>query len=675
MYTPRYEGMDARALLDYFRHREVGRYFPVVDVLHSGRGKTDAMLENRVEVAGVSYPLAEPLNWLTGPRVDVQWPIVLHEFHFAVGMGLAFRETGNARYVEKWITLTDSWIEQMSDRSGVSEAAGQRIQNWIYAYFYFVEKNAPARIPPEFHQRFLASLHRQVDDLITCLHAAPDQRAHDLYAIFLFAAVFPEFTRSLVWLEFALNQIVMHMEKDLAGDEGQREFSTDGRHLAIRNYLNIRLIAKLNQIDIPSRIDELLESALEFSMHMHRPDGKVPSPTEGGVDSYPDLLMLGYNLYGRTDMLYVATRGECGVAPSERLLALPHAGYYVTRSGWGERGESYADERHLVSARGPRGADPHRHFDLLSLEIYAYGRPLLVHPNRFSAAENGNDQEFAPSPDTPPSNAVLVDGNAQSRQEPGKHRLKDGVSSPTHHSEIDGVSSSGHKLEVAVLDSEFNLLHGVASRRGGDAVHQRSVAFVMREYWVVSDVLEAEKEHRYDVMFHLSATAHRRVSVTSEGSACQVRAPNLSIAQCGSKQTRVSVESRLIPAYGGRKQPAPIVSFTRTAQDTTFNTVLYPYRDQAPRIRVWQMPAWSEDESAPKAHSLRVAVNRPDLSFTDTLFYAPEGARHKWRFGRFSFAGDYLALRQNAKGEIVRLHMNPGALLEERFRPVASRAP
>ena len=252
-----------------------------------------------------------------------------------------------------------------------------------------------------------------------------------------------------------------------------------------------------------------------------------------------------------------------------------------------------------------------------------------------------------------------MDGNDQSRHEPGTNRRQDSASSP------------GLQLEIAVLDSEFNLLHGVASRRGSDAVHQRSVAFMMREYWIVSDVLAAEKEHRYDVVFHLSTNAHRRVRVSSRGGASQVSAPSLRIAQCSSTQTLVTVDSRLILGCDSRTQPAPIVSFTRTAKDTTFNTVLFPYRDQAPRIRVWQMPAWSEDENALEAHALCVAVNLADVSFTDTLFYAPEGAPRKWRFGKFSFAGDYLALRENAKGEIVRLHKSRGAVLEERFRPIS----
>ena len=653
IFLPSHNGMDARAQLDYFRSRRNVRYFPVLDAHEAARAKVDAMLQNTFEFVGESYVLNDPPNWITNPSVDVEWHILLHKFYYAVGMGMAFRETGDTRYVDKWIALTRSWIEQTDPGFIASDVTGRRIQNWIYAYHYFVDQQTQAEICPEFHRRFLASLHQQVDYLTANLHEARNHRTLELSAIFLAAVVFPEFAQAKHWLEFSLSEIEKNIESDLLPDNVHCELSTDYHHLVLRNYLNMRRLAKMNHIEVPRPIDELLEGALEFSMHVHRPDGKIPSLSDGDVHSYLDLLKHGYDLYGREDMLYVATQGVDGVAPSRRAMDFHDAGYYIVRSGWGDRGENYADERYLVFDCGPLGAGNHGHFDCLSLELYAYGHPLVVDPGRYTYHEDASDNWRVRFRGTAYHNTVVVDGKNQTRYEPGPKKYK-----------VQG-SPPAHELKLAMHRPGFDLLRGTAKSEEYDAVHERTIAFVLPEYWIVSDTLTAQTEHRYEQMFHLSAQAQDHVQVTCEAGTYQVLAPHLLIAQCDSADTLVAIDAGFVSERYGDKQPAPVVRFIRQAKNTTFYTVLYPYRDCIPQLRAWQVPVWCEEDPLFQGRALCIAVNDAGASFTDHVFFAPEGKRRTWRFGNYSLDGSYLALRKNAFGEIVRLHASPGAVVKE----------
>ena len=659
-----WRALTPRALLEHFSSRDSVRYFTVPDPEETRREKIDAVLDNRFEFIGETHTLSEPPCWTDNPSADIEWHILLHKFHYATGLGIAYRETGDRRYLDKWVTLTSSWIDAVPPGFIASDVTGRRVQNWIYAYYYFVTARCGADVPADFHHKLLVSLHEQVTYLCAHLHPARNHRTLELHAIFLTAVVFPEFTDAAVWRDFSLAEIAKNMESDLLPDGVHCELSTDYHHLVLKNYLNVRRLAQLNDIVIPPRMDERLVQALEFSLHAHRPDGQMPSFSDGDTHSYLDLLQTGFELYGREDMLFVASGGSVGRPPRRRTAAFPAAGYYIVRSGWGEH-EHYADERYLIFDCGPLGAGNHGHFDCLAIEMEGYGRALVVDPGRYTYHEAGEINWRARFRGTAYHNTVLVDGKNQTRYVPGPHKYK--VKGPEPE----------HALRAIVNKPGFDYLHGMVKSAEYDAVHERRIACVGGEYWIVSDTLTAGEEHRYDLLFHLSEQAHGRVSVREERGTCLIETPHLILAQCDTPGVTAGIDAGFVSYRYGEKHDAPVVRFTQRASNAVFHTVLYPYRKRPPAIMMRRLGIWAEDggtDGQSGAHAVCITIGQGDTSYTDCWFFADGAPRRRWRYGNSCYDGSYLLLRKNAYGEIVRLYTSPGAVLEEAGYPITGWA-
>ena len=636
------------ALLDHFRSRQHVRSFAIAEPEATRRERIDALVDGRFELNGETHVLTEPMDWLHNPSADLEWQIMLHKFYYAVGLGLAWRDSGDDRYLRRWIELTDSWIEQTPPGFIATDVTGRRVQNWIYAFHLFVAE-AHAPLPAGFLTRFLASIDVQVRHL--CTHLAPERnhRTLALYAIFLAGVVFPELRGAREWRRFALEELALNMERDLLADGVQCEQSTDYHHIVLRNYLCARRLAKLNDVDVPPQMDRLIQRALDFALHACKPDGLVPAFSDGDARSHRDVLELGAVLYARDDLLYAASAGRQGTPPPRRSAAFPHAGYYVMRSGWGERGEPYADARYLMYDCGPIGRGNHGHLDAHSFELAAYGRSLVVDPGRYSYDEAGGMNWRRLFRGTAYHNTVTVDGLEQARYVPNGRRWR-----------IEGRAPE-HALRAFASRAECDLVHGVVRSHEYDAVHERCIWLVCGEYFIVTDLLRAPQVHRYDLRFHLGphALGHCRVEGVDDG--VRVRSPGLVIAQPAAPATTAAIDDAFVSERYGEKRPAPVVRFTRHAADTTFLTVLHPFRHGAPSPTVQTLDVHNAAGRTHAAHAAR--VHRTDTRTTDICFVADAVSHGPWRFAGYRYDGAHLLVRIEPDGSSRALYADPWAEL------------
>jgi hypothetical protein len=133
-----YAGLDAGALLEHFRSRHNVQYFPVPDAAETTRERIDAICAGIFEFNGEAHRFSGAVDWLTNPSTDVEWHILLHKFYYAVGLGMAWSETRDRRYADRWAELIDSWIEVTPPGFIAVDVAGRRVQNWIYSLHYLV---------------------------------------------------------------------------------------------------------------------------------------------------------------------------------------------------------------------------------------------------------------------------------------------------------------------------------------------------------------------------------------------------------------------------------------------------------------------------------------------------------------------------------------------------------
>ena len=616
IFTAPFREFTPDALLQHFQARTSVHYFPVPDVDETARRKIDGILHDQFEFNGERHTFPPSSLWRTNPSSDQEWLILLHKFYYAVGLGMAYHETNHQPYAEKWVDLTSSWIRTVPLDFLPSDVAGRRIQNWIFAHYYFVSTGQPSCVTPDFYLSFLTSLHHQVSHLRAHVTPARNHRTLELCAIFLAASVFPEFTESAEWLTWSKAELLNNIQSDFLLDGIHCEQSTDYHHLVLKNFLWIKKLGLLNAIQMPDRFDLLVKKALKFSLYSHRPDGMIPSLSDGDSRCFLDLLQQGYELYGEEDLLYVASQGKKGQPPSMRSASFPYGGYSVLRSGWGEHGESYEDERYLIFDCGPLGVGNHGHFDLLSFEAYAYGAPLILDPGRYTYDESGPVNWRARFRGTAYHNTVLVAGRNQTRYEWKKNRFR--ISGPEPE----------RKLVAFVSTPKLDYLHGVACSHEYPVVHERKVVFIDGEYWVIVDILRATEPHEYDLLFHLSPLAQDQVSVMVSDDTLSIHSPQLILAQPLIPDVRPFIQEGFVSTAYGEKQRAPIVRLTQRNSSACFLTAVYPYKGDAPSLSV-ETP---EPDQGPQALLLgerapvRITIARNGKRYHDDLLFTNQTA-------------------------------------------------
>jgi len=666
IFAAPWDALDDATLLAHYRGTlEGGRrvaprrvhYEPVVDPDETRPEKIEALMGGHFEFNGESHQLADPIEWLANPSADVEWHILLHKFYYAVGLGIAWQRSGDGRYARRWTQLLDGWMRVTPPGFIAADVTGRRVQNWIYSLHYFLTKDECSPIPPGFFRRLLDSIHTQVEFLCANLTPKRNHRTLELHAIFLAGVVFPEMRRAADWRAFALEQTVANVAADLMSDGVHCELSTDYHHLALRNWLQVRQLAANNGIEVPATLDAALQRALEFSLHVHKPDGSVPSLSDGDARGFPELLRLGALLYGREDMRYVATRGAEGTPPARRVAHFADSGYSVVRSGWGQGAADFGDAQHLVFDCGPLGEGNHGHFDCLSFELAAFGRSLIVDPGRYTYSEAGDINWRVHFRGTAAHNTVCVDGRNQTRYAPKP------IKEPSRHAhgsvrhKISGPAPAARLVE-RFSDARLDLLHGHCASSEYDAVHERCIVFVDQHYWIVSDWLRAGTTHEYALKFQLGEAAQDRTSLALDAG-LQLRSPGLVIAQPARPGVRHELLPGWVSARYGFKQAAPALRCTLVDRDADFDSVLMPWRDQEPRLRVDDLPAYADNGVV--ASALRIELIIAGEPVTDHWFHARGTPARSWRIGDFEFSGRWVHWRIGGDGRVKHVLSHAGA--------------
>lgn len=655
-----YNNWTSKELFAYYQTRQEIKYFPVVDKAETLRVKMDNILVNRFEFNNESYQLSEVFDWRINPSTDRQWLFSLHKFYYAVGLGIAYNETRDQRYVEKWINLISTWIDTVSIEFLPSYVTGRRVQNWIFAHYYFVTLNQTPYLHHDFYMKFLGSLYSQV--VYLCEHLSPERnhRTLELYGIFLAAVVFPELKDADRRLEFAKQELLKNIQSDLLEDGVHCELSTDYHNLVLKNYLGIRRLALLNHISIPEKMDLAIRKALGFSLYVHKPDGLIPSLSDGDVRSFLHLLEQGYRIYRCEAMLHVASKGKCGRPPSNRSVGFQEGGYYILRSGWGDGSDPYEDERYLIFDCGPLGAGNHGHLDLLSFEMAAYGRSLIVDPGRYTYDESGEMNWRAAFRSTAYHNTVLVDNKNQTRYEFEVNKFK-----------IKGREPD-REVKAYINRPGFDYLHGVARSHEYDASHERKIFFLCPEYWIISDILHAEESHDYDLLFHLSDQAYQKVSVANENATLLVNSPHLVMVQARDPKIELYVEDGYISRTYGVKHRAPVLRFHRHDVNAVYHTILYPYKLERPEIHVEELSVLCGTRicAAQQASALCIIIIKNGKRVKDYYFTANKDCNNVYSFGDFTYNGAFLFVRKNSEGKIVSVYGEPDTVFTESGRVI-----
>jgi Heparinase II/III-like protein/Heparinase II/III N-terminus len=541
----------------------------VTDHLRRDRAAADDACRGRFTELGTMVDLGLPPDWVGGPfPADEEWRIAWSKFYVGLDLAAAFRETGDRRYQRAWERLVSSWIEQVEIGVDPTDAVGRRILNWIYAWNAFADAPAFAGLGPGLGARMLESLRAQTAWLREHLTPARNHRTLELYALFLAAIALPAIDGGL--RDFALGELDRNLAADFRSDGVHVEGSTHYHLIAVRSLLGARANARRFGVALAAGFDRRLQRALDFALHCQRPDGRIPALSDADDGSYRELLALAADQFDRPDYRYAATRGAAGTPPRARGISFPAGGYHVQRSGWGEGGAGFEDERFLIFDCGPLGDGGHGHYDVLSVELAAGGRPLVLDPGRYTYHE-GEPNLRRWFKGTAAHNTVCVDGLDQTT-----YRRRKPKGAVARHRFLGRARAPG-----------LDVVRGAVDSPRYDARHERRILFVAGEYWVFEDRLSAARPHRYDQRWHLAPDADRRVELAGGRDAALALAPGLALVFAAGVDLALE-RGWYAPSYG-IKHPAPVVSAVlEGTSDARFVTVAAPRAPGAPppRLRV-----------------------------------------------------------------------------------------
>lgn len=342
-------------------------------------------------------------------------------------------------------------------------------------------------------------------------------------------------------------------------------------------------------------------------------------------DAYPDEITKGFRfgelykagkMLKRPDFIWIASQGEEGEKPGTASKLYPEAGYFIMRSDFG--GESrYTDARQMFIHNGG-WTGSHGHWDLTSLNLYAYGRPLVIDPGQY---------DYTPPPGIDPYwsskiHSMLVLYGRDVKREPGPNRW----ASSRLLDWFDGRHFGYNHI------SEVNYV-------------RRRVAFVRPQYFLVDDSANTTKLTDWAQVWNL-ADPNAVFDPQSTGLETTFkRGGNVLILN--QDPGTLSVEKA--PGITAASDiSTTIFRLTRKTSNPRFQTLVYPY-DGAVRPGVsWERIVPDDGGLSDLFYSVRVSTP----AGTDWAVFGDSLTNAAYRGGKHSSCADFAVVRMDNSGRL-----------------------
>ena len=454
--------------------------------------QADRALAHEYNVTAVPLKFEGAIDWRANPTktFDPEWTWQFGRHDWWPALGRAYWETGDEKYAREWLWELRSWIADNPLPPAVANGVGSRWRT--------IECGIRlAGSWPEAFYRFLSSSEFSDDDVVTMVKSLVEQAryllAHPTTGNWLtmeangmghVGVLFPEFREAATWRDTAIARLYAELDKQVYPDGAQVELSTGYHFVALRNFLGLANVARLNDVAMPADYVGKLERMYACGMWAMRPDRNLPPLNDAWDVNVPGILAEGFGLFPqRHDFQWIATEGESGTPPDHTSHWFPWAGWAVMRSGWGR------DDKYLLFDVGPFGYG-HQHEDKLAFVLSAYGANLVIDTGSYRY-DTSPMRAYVLSPWA--HNTVLVDDKGQNRR-----RL--------HETDVNRAPQTNPWYTSPAADyCEGAYDDGFGQQNALKVAHKRQVLFVKPDYWIVLDTLAPADgdPHEYTSLFHL----------------------------------------------------------------------------------------------------------------------------------------------------------------------------
>ena len=670
----------------------------------------DAICRRQFTLLGVPVQYPSEISWIADPLSRRDWPM---RFHTRIDIFAGDREIGDVKYVwelnrHQFLTTLGK-AYRLSDDDRYALAAVELIQEWIGANPYNIGINWTSALEVAIRSLSWCQALELIDNSMAldwdkrqsilrslCQHGHYIERHLSYFfspynhlmgeaaALYTIGSLLSWLKPARRWKNKGWAILQQEMPKQFHRDGGTVEQAIGYHHFTLGFCVQAFLLRQRLGLDIPPGMSSLLEKAFEFSMYMTRPDGLVPmigDADEGraldllqnSIWDFRPLLAIGAVLFQRADFKTIAgpfpldTAWLLGLegwkkyeslqdtAPRDNSKVLPDSGYCIMRTGWDRQSHYLSFDCGDIAAgvqKGDIASAAHGHADALSIEVAAYGVPILVDPGFYTY--NGNEQWHRYFRETEAHNTIVVDGCSQAEYR-GRLKWARAPDTMLHHA-----------ITTKSLDFAEGSHNGY-TRLTRPVVHRRAVVFLQPDYWMIRDELSGEGEHRIDRYFHF---ADMEIFCNEDRKLIHTRSPqghNLAVLSIEKDNTAIEImrggnepESGWIAPGYGKKSRAPVVRYSTMARlPIALNTLIIPFKEGVPGIEVEVIQLPESDSMSDQGFVMEVDDKK------DILFFSTrnDGSPTEFRSGGWLADGRLSSVRLDKNGNIVSCAMVAGSVL------------
>ena len=296
------------------------------------------------------------------------------------------------------------------------------------------------------------------------------------YALFVLGLCFSQHPKGSEWTGLGQSRLESQMEDNVSCEGIHREHSPYYHFFVFRHFHYAYELGHAQGIKFSEAFITRLQEMLSAGAHLIKPNGTLWAFGDTTANS-PILIERNerseWPIHVASDYLFSSSEGQEGTIPEKTSVLFPQAGICVLRSGWGEVGR--VTQELCMAIRTGTFPTSHIHRDVGSFELYGYGDDLIVDsggPYAYGHPLRGN--YFL---STRAHNTVVVDGKDQSVGE-----------------------SQVVKWETT---EQYDFLQ-IQHRNYFGTLHTRSFIFLRREYFIILDQVQSDKNHSYSQIFHLN---------------------------------------------------------------------------------------------------------------------------------------------------------------------------
>ena len=691
LLNPPYNTMTKLQLRDYFMARTNPDYFPLSNWASQATidRANNAMNNEIITYAGSNYDFSDGsggFDWNLIPAGDLGLDAAayLHRFYHMNNIANSYAHTKvwtpppNEAYVNEIVFELDEYWNEFFKVTPIYHFPDgtvpelnallnhfERIRNWIETFEYV----GPIHESPTFNENevveYLKKLYMSIEYIRSNEVQWPitSNQVITGKATFVYAGImYPEFEAADQWLQFGQDGLENVILTDIFDDGCHNERTPGYHHVTIGSLMNPYKLAAQNGISFSSAYTQRAKLSLDFLKYLVHPNyNYVPaigdtSIQEGFSMWFPD----GYNLFCDDTFRYVESYGTQGTRPTETSKAFGRCGYYILRSGWGQAGnqQSFKDQRHLVFDAA-RYAGSHSDRDNLQIILFAYDKLLLADPGEYILG--GPDKTWFES--TAAHNTILVDNR--------NYNLRNNIPPPDFEDEVavDYLFNEGFDF---LKGSHNGYAVDNPSCGGSCPIMSTNPVVITRnifypklgenlDYFIVSDVMNANSNHDYRQYWHLTPG-----SVSFDSNKVTI-SPNLVIAPADKSEISNSIDNGHWISYTyGTRVNAPIVEYRKNGATESYDTVIFPFKNDQPTILINRLNVYegANQISSDKASSLEINIDRNE-DFKD-YYYISHITSLLRDFGDYQTDAELIFVRKDLVGNAKkRIIFNEGSILKE----------